>query len=220
MRGRTVVLVSHHVQLCAPGAKYIVSLDNGRVQYSGNYDGLQSSGVLKTLIQSEHAAEEKEDTTAKKDEEIVIEDAAENIIHQESAVDSEASSTAVATTTGGDAKPDRKQKAPRKLIEEEKRAVGRIGKDIWAAYFTACGSYGYWLSFVCSLGLAALSPVLENGWLRVWSGAYVSAEPRSPSFYIGVYSAVGSSSWFPKYDLMEELIDHGFRFVPLFPQRV
>ena len=30
MRGRTVILVSHHVQLCAPGASYIVALDNGR----------------------------------------------------------------------------------------------------------------------------------------------------------------------------------------------
>lgn len=30
MKGRTTVLVSHHVQLCAPGAKYIVALENGR----------------------------------------------------------------------------------------------------------------------------------------------------------------------------------------------
>ena len=81
-------------------------------------------------------------------------------------------------------------------------------------------------SLTVTLADAALIPLggsllnINGAELRVWSGAYVSAEPRSPSFYIGVYSAVGSSNWVSKYDLMEELIDHGFRFVPLFPQRV
>ena len=35
MRGRTVILVSHHVQLTAPGAAYVVSLENGLLQYAG-----------------------------------------------------------------------------------------------------------------------------------------------------------------------------------------
>ena len=91
-------------------------------------------------------------------------------------------------------KTDKKQKAPKKFIEEGKRAVGHIGKDIWMEYLTACGSYGYWLTFACALGVAALTPVFENGWLRVWSAAYTSAEPRSPVFYISVYAAVSCYS--------------------------
>lgn len=60
MRGRTVILVSHHVQLCAPGASYIVALDNGRVQFSGDRDAFKSSGVMAKLVQStnEHTDEE------------------------------------------------------------------------------------------------------------------------------------------------------------------
>src|SRR5258708_34306289 len=52
MRGRTVILVSHHVQLCAPGASYIVALENGHVLYKGDRQGFQSSGVKDTLAQS------------------------------------------------------------------------------------------------------------------------------------------------------------------------
>ena len=33
MRGRTVLLVSHHVQLCDLGASYIVALGNGHLQF-------------------------------------------------------------------------------------------------------------------------------------------------------------------------------------------
>src|SRR5260370_30746856 len=52
MRGRTVILVSHHVQLCAPGASYIVALENGHVLYKGDRQGFQSSGVKDRLAQS------------------------------------------------------------------------------------------------------------------------------------------------------------------------
>lgn len=174
MRGRTVVLVSHHVQLCAPGASYIVSLDNGRVQYSGDYEGFQSSGVLQTLVQSgaTDPADEKEETTVDRVEEILTEDATEtSTVRETTASGSEVSSTVAPTTIESDAKPE-KNKAPRKLVEEEKRAVGRIGKDIWLSYLQACGGYGYWVTFVCALGLAALAPVFENGWLRCVSCVY------------------------------------------------
>ncbi|KAI0760574.1 multidrug resistance-associated ABC transporter [Fomes fomentarius] len=193
MRGRTVVLVSHHVQLCAPGASYIVSLDNGRVQYSGDYEGFQSSGVLQTLVQSgaTDPADEKEETTVERVEEILIEEATEtSTVRETTASGSEVSSTVAPTMIESDAKPEKK-KAPRKLVEEEKRAVGRIGKDIWLSYFQACGGYGYWVTFLCALGLAALAPVFENGWLRVWSGSYLQKEqPHPPSFYIAVYAGI------------------------------
>lgn len=167
MRGRTIILVSHHVQLCAPGAKYIVSLDNGRVAYAGSYDSFQNSGVLKTLVQSGAAdpVDDKEEKAVEKVEEIMEESIDNGLSAEPTEPNSETSSTVAATTSELEAKPEKK-KAPRKLVEEEKRAVGRIGKDIWMAYIKACGGYGYWLTFACALGLAALAPVLENGWLR------------------------------------------------------
>lgn len=45
------------------------------------------------------------------------------------------SSSSSADGKSNDGKPDVERKAPRKLIEDEKRATGRISKDIWMMYF-------------------------------------------------------------------------------------
>jgi len=107
-----------------------------------------------------------------------------------------------------DAEPSPKKKGPRKLVEEESRAVGRIGRSVWETYIKACGGNPYWLIFAVLLLFAAASPVAENGWLRYahqpaqwyqikrafrsyWSGASQSGRvPRNPMFYIRIYAAV------------------------------
>ncbi|OSD05140.1 multidrug resistance-associated ABC transporter [Trametes coccinea BRFM310] len=191
MQGRTLILVSHHVQLCAPGAKYIVALDNGRVQYTGDYENFRGSGVLNTLVQSgaTDPADEKEEPAVDKVEDI-IEVSGEKSASRESAGEtSETSSTVAPTPAESETKPVKK--APRKLVEEEKRAVGRISKDIWTTYLKACGGVGYWSVFILALALAALSPVLENGWLRIWSGSYENTSVSHPaSYYIGIYAMI------------------------------
>ncbi|RDB27902.1 ATP-dependent bile acid permease [Hypsizygus marmoreus] len=175
MQGRTVILVSHHVQLCVPGASYIVALDNGRVQFAGDRDSFQNSDVIRTLVQSiEVVGDSKED------------DVVEDVLEKEVLPSSESSSTIAAPST--EVKIERKP--PRKLVEEETRAVGRIGKDVWATYVRACGNGWYWAIFITILVIASVSPVLENGWLRYWSGRALERENESPSFYIAVYAGI------------------------------
>lgn len=158
MRGRTVILVSHHVQMCAPGASYIVTLDNGRVQFSGSNADFYASGVIRSLVQST-PLEETDDETEKASLEVDE----EQVLAGSAALTSETSST-LAHSQLASLKQDKKP--ARKLIEEEKRAVGRISRDIWETYFWACGNIWYWIIFTMILVLASASPVLENGWLR------------------------------------------------------
>ncbi len=132
MKGRTVILVSHHVQLCAPGAAYVVALDNGRVQFEGSKEAFYSSGVIATLVQSAEAEEENTD----KEEKEALKVAEENILPEEP--ESETSSTAASTP----ASAKLEKKPARKLVEEEKRAVGRISRDIWETYIWACEADG------------------------------------------------------------------------------
>ncbi len=184
MRNRTIILVSHHVQLCAPGASYIVALDNGRVQFQGGQEDFLASDVLKTLSQSNTTdpADEKEETQVHTIEEVadkgldpsssspsisISKDGKEE--NGGNGEGSSESSETVAPATGVQANGHGakvEKKAPRKLIEEEKRAVGRIGKDIWVTYIQACGNAVYWSMFGASLIVAAGSPVLENWWLK------------------------------------------------------
>ena len=200
MRGRTVVLVSHHVQLCTPGADYVVALDNGRVLFQGAREAFQASDVLSGLVQSgaadADAEQDAEPETIEADLKVLDEEAhahahAADASGGEPA--SETSSTAV-TSVSAEAKADRK--APRKLVEEEKRAVGRIERSVWDLYIRASGGAVYWVVFALVLLLAAAGPVAENGWLSVWSGASGASgrEPRTPMFYIVVYASVGAWS--------------------------
>jgi hypothetical protein len=46
--------------------------------------------------------------------------------------------TSIAESTLNEDEPI-KHKAPRKLVEDEKRATGRIAWDVWRTYFTALG---------------------------------------------------------------------------------
>jgi ABC-type multidrug transport system fused ATPase/permease subunit len=132
MRGRTVILVSHHVALCAPGAAYVVALDNGRLSYAGNSSSFMNSTVMSTLVQSKtHTVDDAEDPEA------IADDKAEP------GSSSETASTITAIASDSKQAKDKK-KGPRKLVEEEKRAVGRVSSEIWMTYFRAVGTSPYW----------------------------------------------------------------------------
>ena len=180
MDGRTVILVSHHVQLCAPGAGYIVALDNGRVQFQGDREAFYASGVINGLTQSGAADQEDEDGPKVPN--------TEELVEAITVVPSEASSTKSPSTVVADPKP---KKAPRKLVEEEKRAVGRIGRDVWLTYIRAAGGPLYWIIFISSLLVAALGPIAEKGWITKWAGAPLRDEPmKSPMWYITIYAVI------------------------------
>lgn len=164
VRGRTVVLVSHHVQLCAPGASYVVALDNGRVAFQGDRDPFIASPVMATLVHANTGEADEKDVSAPVAEVQNQDETAEATSSAETEPISETSSTAL-TTEENKPEPEKK-KSPRKLIEEEKRAVGHISRDIWETYIKACGGYTYWIIFSLSLLLGALNPVVENWWLK------------------------------------------------------
>jgi ABC-type multidrug transport system ATPase subunit len=169
MRGRTVILVSHHVQLCAPGASYIVALENGRILYKGDRHGFQSSGVINNLAHSGAVESTGKDET----EDVVRETKEEFLVVEKDERGTSSSSTEIPSEGGsiGGVSPIKvnsthAKKGPRKLVEEETRAVGRVGRSVWDSYVKACGGISYWLVFLVLFLLAAVSPVAENGWLR------------------------------------------------------
>ncbi|KAF8178248.1 multidrug resistance-associated ABC transporter [Pholiota molesta] len=182
MKGRTVILVSHHVQLCAADAAYVVALDNGRVQFEGSKEDFYNSGAAATLVQTGQAEEEKTD----KEEKEALEAAEEKILSPSAVPESETSSTVASKP----ASVKLEKKPARKLVEEEKRAVGRISRDIWETYIWACGSGWYWAVFIFVLIVASASPVLENGWLRYWSNSALNGGGRTPGFYISLYAVI------------------------------
>jgi hypothetical protein len=156
--GRTVILISHHVGLCAPGAAFVVALDNGRVQFQGDYDSFLRSSVISGLTQSGSG-------------ETVHEDAQAHVEPGAAASDESASASNSGTGSAMRTTPPvemKKEKKPARIfVEEEKRAVGRIKRDIWQTYFQVFGDRWYWALFIAVLVVAAAAPVVENKWLEL-----------------------------------------------------
>ncbi|KAJ7064766.1 multidrug resistance-associated ABC transporter [Mycena amicta] len=169
LKGRTVIVVSHHVQLCAPGAAYVVALDHGRVHFQGSAAAFNTSGIYGSLVQTLQA---------------------EEVQSPSSAVHVEASVAAIGANVQNSASLT--QKKPRKFVTEEERAIGNVDAAIWKSYFNAWGGRIQWVALVLVLLVAACSPLLENGWLKVWASS-ATAETKSvhgPLFYVGIYAAL------------------------------
>ncbi|KIR78450.1 ATP-binding cassette transporter [Cryptococcus gattii EJB2] len=152
VEGRTVLIVSHHTPLVSPAAAYIVALENGDVKFSGTGKEFVASNLSDELDEEDAQArptdsEQKEEKTI---EENSVKPANKSVLNLSSACaestapDSETSSLApeddeVVNGTLGD-----KQKTPRKLIEDEKRARGRITWAVWKTYFNILD----WVKFI------------------------------------------------------------------------
>ena len=132
MRGRTVVLVTHHISLCLRVASYIVELSGGKVIRSGLVKDLKASNELKTVIEAEDDTykEEGETPNAK-----VTETEADEL--------SEVNSEVRATSSG-------------KLVEAEHRAEGRVSIWTYITYVRAAG----WVSWLLTLSLMLLIRVI------------------------------------------------------------
>ncbi|EJU00344.1 multidrug resistance-associated ABC transporter [Dacryopinax primogenitus] len=189
MRGRTIILVSHHVQLCLPGASYVVSLENGRLLFSGSPDDFRSSDIMEGLEKANVEEAKKQEVALKEEtiEEVADEVAKEEKENEPGPLLDSTTSTAVPNSPSSENKKVAK-KGPRKVVEEERRAVGRIGKKIWLLYVHACGNWLYWTLFVIALLVSSAMPVVENAWLRYWSANGMNQDAtHSPIFYVGIY---------------------------------
>ncbi|KAK7061300.1 multidrug resistance-associated ABC transporter [Favolaschia claudopus] len=169
--GRTIILVSHHINLCSMGASFIVALDNGRVQFQGDRQKFHASKVIGTLMQSTAALETQEDGATESEPLLGI------------------SSTTAANSVTTSA-PESGKAVSRK-VEQEARSVGRVALKVWETYIRACGGSWYWAAFLGIFGAAAGSAVLENGWLSYWSSG---RGPDDPVYYITIYTIVRSRS--------------------------
>ncbi|KAG8808267.1 hypothetical protein FRC17_004027, partial [Serendipita sp. 399] len=185
LQGRTVILVSHHIQLVAPQADYVIALERGKLLYQGGSKAFMDSPVIDGLIQTKH-------TTLDAGDEKAVETVIEENQEKEDASEEEKPIASTDSTNTQEAAPAAtKTKTPRKLVEDEARAVGRIGKTVWVEYVQSAGGRIFWAIFVVALVLASLAPVAENGWIKVWTGAVNRGDnSRRPMSYIWIYSLI------------------------------
>lgn len=210
---RTVLIVSHHTALVAPAAAYIVALENGDVKFAGTRAEFVEGGLMKELDAEDP---ESQPTIGEETEEKTVEEniatlklkkpthkSLQSISGELSATTSEPGSetssiapTDEGTTLAASTENLVKQKAPRKLIEDEKRVRGRIAWSVWMTYFSALGGPLWWIVFITAVIVATLVPVVERGWVTYWSGDDPEHPHHSSTFYVTGYAIIAITGCF------------------------
>lgn len=134
LRGRTVILVTHHISLCLSAASYIVELANGEVIREGTIKQLQATGELKTVIDAEDDIEDAVEVAEPTD---TLENEADN--------HTAAPSKSNEPTSQG------------KLVEAEHRAEGRVSLQTYFTYVRAAG----WISWIFTLSLMLMMRLIN-----------------------------------------------------------
>ncbi|KAH8823501.1 hypothetical protein DL96DRAFT_1698061, partial [Flagelloscypha sp. PMI_526] len=159
LANRTVILVTHHVELVLPAASYLVRMLNGRIDIQGSIADLRERGLLDDITYQEEAIAKKEDDIA-----------------EETTISTDIPSETAGVDSKNSVSSDVAVKKPRKLVEDEHREEGSVKLSVYNAYFK---SSGYWAWVLGCLGviLFQASVVVERLWIKIWGSAYeISAE--------------------------------------------
>ncbi|KAG0794583.1 hypothetical protein G6F22_005317 [Rhizopus arrhizus] len=144
LQGRTIILVTHHVRLCLPAARFLVKIEQGNIIGCDSIENLKENGQLLKLVGEELETDVEEET---------IEDT----------VDNKLSEMDIDLSSKGDVA---------KLIKEETSEKGHVKFKVYATYFAACGGWFFWSAlFFGYVGARSLA-FAENWWLKVWAAAY------------------------------------------------
>ncbi|GAA6059991.1 hypothetical protein JCM10212_001149 [Sporobolomyces blumeae] len=175
LEGRTVILVTHHISLCLPGAAYFVNVSDGRLEKQGWVADLDQSELQLELVEDDQEAQEIEDVEQSDAKGMVTPSDRKEIEHA-------AAQTLAPPTTKTPAETSDSTRAPSpalgpdsmskgKLVEEETRQTGRVKLAVYSLYLR---SAGYWTWFFIFLLILAgrIFRVADRWWFRVWGESY------------------------------------------------
>ena len=178
-KGRTLIVATHHVQMCLPKAEYVVLLDNGgTVEYAGppgavvqkfNFarkknGGEKEDGELNAVEDASTSETDQNPTTPQEvsprrtgriqtDNEVLSNEVSRG--HS----DEPRSDHLISSALGSDLSSDRKGKSssdePNGLAGEEEHATGMVNLNVYRAYMRAASSWpsSYWaIVFVLLVG--------------------------------------------------------------------
>ncbi|KAH8823481.1 multidrug resistance-associated ABC transporter [Flagelloscypha sp. PMI_526] len=166
LANRTVILVTHHVELVLPAASYLVHMLDGRIDFQGSITDLRERGLLDDVTYHENA--------------LAKEDVAEKETVIATAVPPEYASVGTKTSIS-----DAAVKMPRKLVENEHREERAVKLPVYNTYLK---SSGYWVWALMCLGVIFFQTTVvgEKLWINIWGSA---SEARTKEHSTLIFSA-------------------------------
>ncbi|KAM0335380.1 hypothetical protein ACHAQA_000425 [Verticillium albo-atrum] len=179
-RGRTRILVTHHVALCESRTKYIVELGDGTVQHHGLLSELDEDGTLQLIKSHEQHQPENgggdDEATAVNSE-------------QASDVNVDAIQTTLETEDGdGGVLKKVPSTAARQFVEDETREQGAIKQHVYVTYLRDSGGWPWWT--IATTVFVAFEAITlgRSWWLRIWTGDTAEANVHGLQEYDHIYA--------------------------------
>ncbi|KAH8798081.1 hypothetical protein DL96DRAFT_1539779 [Flagelloscypha sp. PMI_526] len=157
---RTVILVTHHVELVLPTAAFVVRMLDGRIDTQGTVSELRTLGLLEAIT-------DEGDTVPEKQEAVTADTTMDMTSKVSSGEDVEENSGQI------------HKKQMRKLVQEEHREEGSVKFGVYDAYLKA-SRYWVWGLVLLGVVLYQVCGVGERLWIDVWGSAY-RVSPDEPS---------------------------------------
>ncbi|KIK07255.1 hypothetical protein K443DRAFT_129256 [Laccaria amethystina LaAM-08-1] len=152
VRGRTIILVTHHIALCLPTASYLVEIEQGRVIRQASIQELKDQGIFSTVVQTQEKSPSQEHCDPRPKQ-------------------NEADALGI-----NDRSKLPRQATDGKLIEAEARAEGRVSTRTYMTYIRAAGLLP-WLITITLLLLIRFINIGNQFFLAKWGEAYQDGLP-------------------------------------------
>ncbi|KAG0304127.1 hypothetical protein BGZ98_005900 [Dissophora globulifera] len=172
--GRTVLMVTHQVQLTINTAALVVVLNKGEILGSGTPEEVIRNEWVENVTLVTPAAEGDSEVNTLSNEE-----------------------------QQPKAKKDDKEKTGVKLTEDEKKVEGAVSWNVYKTYLVASGGWPFWIGLVILFFTRELVDVSQNAWLAVWANKmaettgsyaiksfdYITPAPIAQSFIFTLFFA-------------------------------
>lgn len=147
-KGRTVILVSHAVNLVLPKSDYVVAIRNGSIFAQGIPADIVKNSAVHSLLEKDFNNEAGLDIGSNED------------------------------ISNGKVNPQNALRPPEKLQEvksvkqpnsDEGKAVGKVKLHSYKSYLLACGGFAFIFVVLCSFTIQVTADYLSNWWIQVWT---------------------------------------------------
>ncbi|TVY84175.1 ATP-dependent bile acid permease [Lachnellula suecica] len=165
MQGRTCILVTHNLALCVPQSRYVVYLDNGKVDIQGSAAEVIASGKLgDDVSKSSRPGSAVISRIPSRVPSSVGDESGDTLIE-----DAEPSNGA----NGSKAKKVKSvDKAEKEDAMKETKAEGGVKWAVLILYLKSMGPWWFWVLAVLVFGVQQIGSLAANLWIRQWANQY------------------------------------------------
>ncbi|KAL8950107.1 MAG: hypothetical protein Q9222_003834 [Ikaeria aurantiellina] len=170
-KGRTRILVTHHVALCLPKATYTVSLADGTVEHTGYVKDPQSKDILDQMLSEERDADAEQSSRVNK-----MKQAKASTETDDNSLTKILTAVTEQSVRTDDSEIDVEGKVqPKKFTENEKRERGSVKFNIWKEYLSSSGGWFFWPPILLFFVFYQSLVLGRSWWISIWTRSYQNA---------------------------------------------